>query len=73
MTQSFAREAAERQTFDERATLLYEASVGAGRQRNTYFPIVSIFGFINNLIMLGLGAWLILRGCELFTLGALLA
>ncbi len=73
VTQSFAREAAETQTFDERATLFYEASVGASRLRNTYFPIVSIFGFINNLIMLGLGAWLIMRGSELFTLGALLA
>jgi ABC-type multidrug transport system fused ATPase/permease subunit len=47
--------------------------VGASRLRNTYFPIVSIFGFINNVIMLGLGAWLIMRGSNLFTLGALLA
>ena len=73
VTQSFAREAAEMQTFDERAVLFYDASVGASRLRNTYFPIVSIFGFINNLIMLGLGAWLIMQGSELFTLGALLA
>jgi ABC-type multidrug transport system fused ATPase/permease subunit len=71
--QSFARESAEQETFDGRAALFYEASVGASRLRNTYFPIVSIFGFINNLIMLGLGAWLIMRGSELFTLGALLA
>lgn len=73
VTQSFAREAAEKENFDERAAMFYEASVGASRLRNTYFPIVSIFGFINNLIMLGLGAWLIMRGSELFTLGALLA
>jgi ABC-type multidrug transport system fused ATPase/permease subunit len=73
VTQSFAREAAEKETFNGRAALFYEASVGASRLRNTYFPIVSIFGFINNLIMLGLGAWLIMRGSELFTLGALLA
>ena len=73
VTQSFAREAAEKETFDERADLFYEASVKASRLRNTYFPIVSIFGFINNLIMLGLGAWLIMRGSDLFTLGALLA
>jgi ABC-type multidrug transport system fused ATPase/permease subunit len=53
--------------------LFYEASVGASRLRNTYFPIVSIFGFINNVIMLGLGAWFIMRGSDLFTLGALLA
>lgn len=73
VTQSFAREAAEKDTFDKRAALFYEASVGASRLRNTYFPIVSVFGFINNLIMLGVGAWLIMRGSELFTLGALLA
>jgi ABC-type multidrug transport system fused ATPase/permease subunit len=73
VTQSFARETAEKATFDERAALFYEASVGASRLRNTYFPIVSIFGFINNIIMLGLGAWLIMRGSNLFTLGALLA
>ena len=73
VTQSFAREAVEKETFDARAALYYEASVGASRLRNTYFPIVSIFGFINNLIMLGLGAWLIMRGSDLFTLGALLA
>lgn len=73
VTQSFAREAAEKETFDERAALFYAASVGASRLRNTYFPIVAIFGFINNLIMLGLGAWLIMQGSELFTLGALLA
>ncbi len=73
VTQSFAREAAEKESFDDRAAHFYEASVGASRLRNTYFPIVSIFGFINNLIMLGLGAWLIMRGSDLFTLGALLA
>lgn len=47
--------------------------MGASRLRNTYFPFVSIFGFINDMIMLGLGAWLIMNGSELFTLGALLA
>jgi ATP-binding cassette subfamily B protein len=73
VTQSFAREAAEKESFDGRAAQFYEASVGASRLRNTYFPIVSIFGFINNLIMLGLGAWLIMRGSDLFTIGALLA
>lgn len=73
VTQSFAREEAEKDTFNERADLFYEASIKASRLRNTYFPVVSVFGFINNLIMLGLGAWLIMRGSELFTLGALLA
>ena len=35
--------------------------------------MISVFGFINNLVMLGVGAWLIMRGSSLFTLGALLA
>ena len=73
VTQAFAREAAEQEKFNAGAAQFYAASVGASRLRNTYFPIVSIFGFINNLIMLGLGAWLIMRGSDLFTLGALLA
>ncbi len=73
VTQSFAREESEKESFDERAALFYDASVKASRLRNTYFPIVSLFGFINNLIMLGVGGWLIMEGSELFTLGALLA
>lgn len=73
VTQSFAREDAEMASFDERTALFYQASVGVSRLRNTYFPVISIFGFINNVIMLGVGAWLIMRGSDLFTLGALLA
>jgi len=73
VTQSFAREAAEKADFNERAGLFYEASVKASRLRNTYFPVVSLFGFINNLVMLGVGAWLILKGSDWFTLGGLLA
>lgn len=73
VTQSFARESQEKAAFDGRAAAFYQASVGASRLRNTYFPCVSVFGFINNMIMLGLGAWLIMRGSDLFTLGALLA
>lgn len=73
VTQSFAREAAEEREFEGRVETFYESSVKASRLRNTYFPIVSTFGFLNNLIMLGLGAWLIMRGSEWFTLGALIA
>jgi ATP-binding cassette, subfamily B, bacterial len=73
VTQAFAREAAEKAVFNERTELFYQASIGASRLRNTYFPIISVFGFINNLVMLGIGAWLIMRGSPLFTLGALLA
>ena len=73
VTQSFAREAAEQRLFAERARSFYETSVAASRLRNTYFPVVSLFGFLNNLVMLGVGSWLILRGSEWFTLGALIA
>jgi ATP-binding cassette subfamily B protein len=73
VTQSFGREEYESATFKENADGFYESSVKASRLRNTYFPIVSVFGFINNLIMLGLGAWLIMTGSNLFTLGALIA
>ena len=73
MTQSFGREANESADFKENADGFYESSVKASRLRNTYFPIVSVFGFINNLIMLGVGAWLIMTGSNMFTLGALIA
>jgi len=73
VTQSFAREQAETEDFTARADAFYVTSVKASKLRNTYFPIVSTFGFINNLIMLGVGAWLIMRGSEWFTLGALIA
>lgn len=73
VTQSFGREANESAVFKETADGFYKSSVKASRLRNSYFPIVSIFGFINNLIMLGVGAWLIMAGSDLFTLGALIA
>ena len=73
VTQSFGREEHESAAFKENADSFYESSVKASRLRNTYFPIVSVFGFINNLIMLGVGAWLIMSGSELFSLGALIA
>jgi ABC-type multidrug transport system fused ATPase/permease subunit len=73
VTQSFAMEAAEEARFAERADGFYETSVAASRLRSTYFPVVSLFGFLNNLVMLGVGSWLIMRGSEWFTLGALIA
>lgn len=73
VTKSFGREEAESQGFEESADGFYEKSVRASRLRNSYFPVVSLFGFANNLIMLGLGAWLIMSGSNQFTLGALLA
>lgn len=73
VTQSFVREPDEQAQFDEYSNQYYAASVKASRLRNTYFPIVSLFGFINNLVMLGVGGWLIMKGSGAFTVGALLA
>ena len=73
VTQIFGRGTAEKEVFERRADSFYDASVRASRIRNTYFPMVSLFGFINNLVMLGVGAWLIMRGEGAFTIGALLA
>lgn len=73
ITQSFGRESYEQAEFDERADGFFGASVRASRLRNTYFPMVSLFGFLNNIVMLGVGGWLIMRGDGAFTVGALLA
>lgn len=73
VTKSFGREAEEAAAFQKNADGFYESSIQASRLRNTFFPVVSMLGFINNVIMLGLGGWLIMSGSEHFTLGALLA
>ncbi|MEM7603638.1 MAG: ABC transporter ATP-binding protein, partial [Verrucomicrobiota bacterium] len=73
VTQSFCREASEKEHFRKRVHGFFHTSVAASRLRNTYFPIVSTFGFLNNMVMLGLGSWLIMQGSEAFTLGALIA
>ena len=73
VTQSFGREHAVEQHFVKRADEFFQTSVAASRLRNTYFPVVSFFGFLNNLVMLGVGAWLIMQGSNWFSLGALIA
>lgn len=73
VSQSYGREADEVTHFEKNAERFYQASVQASRLRNTFFPIVSLLGFINNGIMLGLGGWLILNESPYFSLGALLA
>jgi len=73
VTQSFVREAAENQAFAAQADQFYQVSVEASRIRNRYFPVVSLLGFVNNLVMLGVGGWLIMQGSGAFTIGALLA
>lgn len=73
VSQSYGREAYEVHHFEKNADRFYQASIQASRLRNTFFPMVSLLGFINNGIMLGLGGWLILNESPYFTLGALLA
>lgn len=73
VTKSFAAENKEAAAFRQNADGFYESSVKASRLRNVFFPTVSLLGFINNIIMLGLGAWLIMSGSDKFTVGALIA
>lgn len=73
ITQIFTQETLEQKAFDKKADQFYQSSIQASRMRNTLMPLISSFGFINNLIMLGVGGWLILKGDTHFTIGALLA
>ncbi len=73
ITQIFTQETLEQKAFDKKADQFYQSSIQASRMRNTLMPLISSFGFINNLIMLGVGGWLILNGDTHFTIGALLA
>lgn len=73
VTQSFGNEKSEKAIFEGKADAFYEESIRASRMRYTFFPIVSTLGFINNLVMLGVGAWLIMTNSPAFTIGALLA
>ena len=73
VTKSFGREEKEAVAFQENADGFYESSLKASRLRNIFFPTVSLLGFVNNIIMLGLGGWLIMSGSDKFTLGALIA
>jgi ABC-type multidrug transport system fused ATPase/permease subunit len=73
ITQIFTQETLEQKAFDKKADQFYQSSIQASRMRNILMPLISSFGFINNLIMLGVGGWLILNGDTHFTIGALLA
>ena len=72
-TQAYGQQGAEERAFAKKANAFYEASIKASKLRQIYFPIVSVFGFINNIIMLGVGAWLIMNQSTAFTIGGLLA
>src|SRR5207248_2192365 len=71
VVKAFAKEAFEGQRFF-RATDEYRAvQFKAVNARTVFFPLVQFIGFISNVLAVGVGAWLILRGH--FTIGGLLA
>ena len=68
---AFQRAREEEAAFAAATTVHFERSMGAVRLRTRVFPIVFSIAFSTNVIMLGLGAWLVYRGQ--FTLGGLVA
>lgn len=73
ISQIFVQEKREQGEFNKRAEAFFRSSVQASKMRNQLIPLISSFGFINNLVMLGVGSWLILQGNTAFTVGGLLA
>lgn len=71
LTQAFAQERRERAEFAEVTEAHYSQMMKAIRLRTFFFPGVGLFGFLSNVVMLGLGAWFVWRGE--FTLGGLIA
>lgn len=68
----FGREREEAERFHRATRDHYDAQVRAINARSIFFPFSRAVGFLSNVFMIGIGAWLILtnRG---FTLGKLLA
>jgi ABC-type multidrug transport system fused ATPase/permease subunit len=68
----FGREREEADRFHRATRDYYDAQVRAINARSLFFPFSRAVGFLSNVFMIGIGAWLILtdRG---FTLGKLLA
>lgn len=68
----FGREKEEAERFHLATRAYYDAQVRAINARSLFFPFSRAVGFLSNVFMIGIGAWLILtnRG---FTLGKLLA
>lgn len=68
---AFAREDYEEGEFADAARLYYDASVRSVAIRTRFFPAVRFIANMGQVIMLGLGAWLITQGS--FTIGGLVA
>jgi ABC-type multidrug transport system fused ATPase/permease subunit len=68
---AFAKEQAEAERFHAATEQYYRESVRAINARTVFFPSVQFVGFISNVLAIGVGAWLVLRGE--FTIGGLIA
>lgn len=71
LVKAFARGAAEESAFRKDVDVHFERTMDAVRLRTTVFPIIFSFAFVTNVIMLGVGGYLVYIGQ--FTLGGLVA
>lgn len=71
LLQAFSRQENECQAFEKDSLVVLDRSMDAVRLRTVVFPTVFFSAFLTNVIMLGLGAWLVIKGQ--FTLGGLIA
>ena len=68
----FNREREEAGRFEAETRANYDDQIRATNARSLFFPFTRAIGFLSNVVMLGLGGYLILAGTS-FTLGKLLA
>jgi len=71
LIKAFAREKYELGRFSSAADLYKQANYRAIRARNTFFPAVRFVGFFSNILSVGFGAYLVMKGQ--FTVGGLVA
>jgi ATP-binding cassette, subfamily B, bacterial len=71
LIKAFAREKYELGRFSASADLYKQANFKAIKARNTFFPAVRFVGFFSNILSVGFGAYLVMKGE--FTVGGLVA
>ncbi len=71
LIKAFAREKYELGRFSTAADLYKQANYRSIRARNTFFPAVRFVGFFSNVLSVGFGAYLVMKGQ--FTVGGLVA
>lgn len=71
VVQAYAQEGREAERFRESTEAYREVQFQAVNARTTILPMGQFVGFISNILAVGVGAWLILRGH--FTVGGLVA